>query len=169
MHSTASTRPLAGIAFIIAGMVAISINDMLIKAMSDGYPLHQIVFIRSAIGILFSLAVMQFEGGFHLLKTRRPGLHALRGLLVVMSNMCYFVALAVMPLADATALFFVAPFEYVGLPMAVLWGWLFWAELPALPIWIGIALIAGSGLFVFLREKQNARRVARVAEVKGRY
>ena len=38
-----------------------------------------------------------------------------------------------------------------------------------LPIWIGIALIAGSGLFVFLREKQNARRVARVAEVKGRY
>ena len=69
-------------------------------------------------------------------------------------------------LSDAAT---VAPFEYVGLPMAVLWGWLFWAELPALPIWIGIALIAGSGLFVFLREKQNARRVARVAEVKGRY
>ena len=39
-------------------------------------------------------------------------------------------------LSDAAT---VAPFEYVGLPMAVLWGWLFWAELPALPIWIGIA------------------------------
>ena len=91
------------------GMTAISVNDMLIKQLSGDYPLHQMVFTRSAIGILFSLILVQWEGGWHILKTRTPGLHALRGILIVFSNLSYFTALAMIPLADATALFFVAP------------------------------------------------------------
>ena len=315
-----------GILFIVGGMVAISVNDMLIKELSGDYPLHQMVFVRSAIGIIFSLMLVQLEGGWQILKTRRPGLHALRGGLLVIANMTYFTALAVLPLADATALFFaaplfitllsipvlgekvgplritavfvgfagvvimqrpwagndglevsrlvlllpvlsaltyalnqlltrklgveskasalavyvqlmfilasaafwivagdgryaigvenpslifllrawvwpsdgdwiyfiglglnsavigyclsqayrlsdaatVAPFEYVGLPLAVFWGWVIFAELPDWEVWIGMALIIGSGLFVFLREQQKARRVAR-GEVNRRY
>ena len=99
----------AGIGFVLLGVMAISVNDMLIKQLSGGYPLHQMVFLRSAIGILFSLILVQWEGGWQILKTRTPGLHLLRGLLVVVSNLTYFAALAVMPLANATALFFVAP------------------------------------------------------------
>lgn len=98
-----------GIGFILLGMAAISVNDMLIKELSGGYPLHQMVFVRSAIGIGFSLALVWYEGGLRILRTATPGLHLLRGLLVVVANMAYFTALAVMPLANATALFFVAP------------------------------------------------------------
>ncbi|WP_324610010.1 DMT family transporter [Nioella nitratireducens] len=94
---------------IVLGMVFITVNDSLIKALGGDYPLHQMVFIRSAIGICFSLVILQFEGGFGALRTATPGLHLLRGLLVVISNMLYFAALAVMPLADAVATFFVAP------------------------------------------------------------
>ena len=61
-------------------------------------------------------------------------------------------------LADAAV---VAPFEYVGLPLAIFWGWLIWAELPDLEVWIGMILIMGAGLFVFLREQQKSRRLAR--------
>ena len=104
-----SNRPAAGIAFIIVGMTAISVNDMLIKQLSGGYPLHQMVFFRSSIGIIFSLLLVQFEGGWSILKTKTPGLHAIRGILIVISNLTFFTALAVVPLADATALFFVAP------------------------------------------------------------
>jgi len=68
-------------------------------------------------------------------------------------------------LSDAAT---VAPFEYIGLPLAVFWGWLIWSDFPAWEVWMGMALIVGSGLFVFLREQQKARRVAH-AEVKGRY
>jgi S-adenosylmethionine uptake transporter len=89
-------------------MFCISINDAIVKQLSGAYPLHQMVFVRSAIGILFSLSILQFEGGFRALRTKRIGLHALRGLLVVGANMSFFAALAVLPLADATALFFVA-------------------------------------------------------------
>ena len=308
-----------GIAFVIAGVFAISINDMLIKQLSGGYPLHEIVFIRSLIGIMFSLVLVHFEGGFGILKTNRPFLHLLRGLMVVISNMTFFLALAAIPLADATAIFFaaplmitllsipilkervgvlrltavvvgfigviimqrpwegtdtlgasrlvllmpvlaaltyainqlmtrllgaqskasalsvyiqgtfiivalgffvvagdgrlvapdastsmqfllrawiwpapqdiwlltalgvnsaivgyclsqayrmadaatVAPFEYIGLPLAVFWGWIVFSDLPVWEVWLGIALILGSGLFVFLREKQKARIIAR--------
>jgi len=90
-------------------MTCISINDMLIKLLSDHYPLHQMVFLRSAIGIVFSLAALQFEGGFSLLRTDQIWLHLLRGLCIVGANMAFFAAIAVIPLADATALFFVAP------------------------------------------------------------
>lgn len=98
-----------GILFILIAMFFISINDMLIKQLSGSYPLHEMVFVRSAIGIVFSIAILQFEGGFRMLRTDKPGLHILRGLFIVVANMSFFAALAVMPLADATALFFVAP------------------------------------------------------------
>lgn len=319
MTAHPQNRATLGILFVVGGVFAISINDMLIKQLSGGYPLHEIVFLRSGIGILFSLIMVQMEGGWSILKTRRPLLHLMRGLLIVISNMSYFVALAAIPLADATALFFaaplfitvlsipilgekvgimrmsavligfagvvimqrpwadttslqasrlvlllpvlaaltyalnqlmtrklgveskasalsvyiqatfivvsvafylvagdgrfadginnpslqfllrawvwpaaadwwvmaglgansaiigyclsqayrmadaasVAPFEYVGLPLAVFWGWVIFAELPVWEVWAGIILILGSGLFVFLRERQKARIVAR--------
>ncbi len=101
--------PSGGIAFILLGMFCISINDMLIKQLSGDYPLHEMVFVRSAIGITISLLLVRLEGGWAILRPRRPWLHVLRGVMIVFSNMAFFTALAVMPLADATALFFVAP------------------------------------------------------------
>ena len=106
---TADRRASAGIAMILIGMICISINDVLVKRLSDDYPLHQIVFVRSVIGLALNLVLLQFEGGFPALRTRRPWLHAIRALLVVIANMAFFTALAVLSLATTTALFFVAP------------------------------------------------------------
>ena len=39
------------ILFILVGMLCISINDTLIKFLSDDYPLHQMVFVLSLIHI----------------------------------------------------------------------------------------------------------------------
>ena len=117
---SAENTPGTAIAFILAGMVFISVNDMLIKQLSGGYPLHQMVFVRSAIGIAFSLVLVQLEGGWRILKTDKPFLHILRGLLVVFANMAFFMALAVMPLADATAMFFVAPLFITLLSIPIL-------------------------------------------------
>ncbi len=107
--ATALNRPSLGILCIVVAMISISVNDMLMKQLSGDYPLHQMVFARSIIGIVFSLLLVQLEGGFRILRTDRPGLHLLRGLLLVTANMTFFAAFAVLPLAEATALFYVAP------------------------------------------------------------
>jgi S-adenosylmethionine uptake transporter len=118
--TTASNRAGLAIAFVLFGVFCISLNDMLIKQLSSGYPLHQIVFFRSLIALLITLVFLQFEGGFAALRTERPMLHVFRGVLVVISNMAFFLALAVLPLADATALFFVAPLFITLLSVPIL-------------------------------------------------
>ncbi|MCT4558395.1 MAG: DMT family transporter [Pelagimonas sp.] len=106
---SALNRPGLGILFILAGTLAISINDLLIKYLSGGYPLHQMIFTRSMIGLCFTFTFVYFEGGLRILKTSTPGLHLVRGLMVVCANLCYYAAMAVLTLGQATALFFVAP------------------------------------------------------------
>ncbi|MEL7125926.1 MAG: DMT family transporter [Pseudomonadota bacterium] len=119
---TVADRNIAGLGIlcVLIGVFCISINDLLIKQLSGDYPLHELVFVRSGIGILIGLVIVQFEGGWGILRTRQPWLHAMRGLLIVTANMTYFVALAVLPLADATALFFVAPLFITLLSIPIL-------------------------------------------------
>ncbi|KAF0674806.1 DMT family transporter [Profundibacterium mesophilum] len=50
----------------------------------------------------------------------------------------------------------IAPFAYVGLIFASLWGLLFFGEWPDLPTVIGMVVIAGAGLYVWHRETQLA-------------
>ncbi len=98
-----------GIALICLGMIVITVNDSIVKALSDRYPLHEIVFVRAIVALLLSLAVLRFEGGLRALRTGRPAAHIARGLCMVAANLAFFGALASAPLADVTALFFVAP------------------------------------------------------------
>jgi S-adenosylmethionine uptake transporter len=57
----------------------------------------------------------------------------------------------------------------VGLPLAVMWGWLIWNDVPGATVTAGIVLIMGSGLFVFLREHQKNRRLVSDRRVHRRY
>ena len=119
-NQIAQNRPLMGIFFIVIAMMGISVNDMLFKHLSDDYPLHELTFIRSALGIVLTLAILQVEGGWRELKTDTPFLHALRGIIIVISNITFFMALAVISLAEATALFFVAPLFITLLAIPIL-------------------------------------------------
>lgn len=60
----------------------------------------------------------------------------------------------------------VAPFEYVGMPMAILWGALFFGTLPDKIAWAGIALICGAGLYTLWRETVR-KKVDDVAAPSG--
>lgn len=87
-----------------------SINDVTIKFLSGDYALHEIVLIRSLIGLsLLLLIIVPLDGGFRVLRTRRLGMHLMRGACVVFANTTFFLGLSVLPLADAVAVFFVSP------------------------------------------------------------
>ncbi|NIA70287.1 DMT family transporter [Pelagibius litoralis] len=46
----------------------------------------------------------------------------------------------------------VAPFEYTAILWATLLGFVFWGEIPGLNIWVGVAVVMLSGLFILFRE-----------------
>ena len=46
----------------------------------------------------------------------------------------------------------VAPFEYIGMPMAIFWGVVVFGTWPDRTAWAGIALICGAGLYTLWRE-----------------
>ena len=100
---------LQGIVFVIAAWILMPFQDALIKWLSDKYPLHEIIFIRSFIALILTLAFVFFEGSFDRLKTPLWRIHLLRGALLVISNMAFYIALAAMPLAEVMSIFFVAP------------------------------------------------------------
>lgn len=112
---------LTGIFSAIGGSLVFSVNDVAIKFLSGDYALHQVVLIRSLIGLAMMIClVLPFQGGFAALRTSRPGTHLLRALCVVASNLFYFLGLAAMPLADAVAVFFVAPLMITALSVLLL-------------------------------------------------
>jgi drug/metabolite transporter (DMT)-like permease len=119
-----SRNVLGGILLALGGSLVLSVNDMAVKALSGGYPLHQVVLIRAIIGIGVVLALLAWAHGARSIldgiRTRRPGLHALRVLCVLLSNITYFLGLAALPLADGVALFFVAPLLITALSVPLL-------------------------------------------------
>jgi S-adenosylmethionine uptake transporter len=55
----------------------------------------------------------------------------------------------------------VAPFEYVALPISVMWGFVIWRELPTWTTWAGASLTLASGLYILYRErKERAMKAA---------
>jgi drug/metabolite transporter (DMT)-like permease len=54
----------------------------------------------------------------------------------------------------------IAPFEYVAMPLSILWGVLVFSEWPDAIAWLGTSLIVGAGLFVFWREASLSRKTA---------
>jgi drug/metabolite transporter (DMT)-like permease len=48
-----------------------------------------------------------------------------------------------------------APFDYTAMLWAVLLGWWFWGEMPDLWVWVGSALIMGSGLAVAYHDRRT--------------
>lgn len=56
---------------------------------------------------------------------------------------------------------YVAPFEYVSLPISILWGIIVFSEWPITSVWIGIFLILSSGLFMIWRESVNDNKYSK--------
>lgn len=140
---------LAGILSAVGGSLVFSINDVSIKFLSGSYALHEVVLIRSSVGLLIMLCViLPFHGGLPALRTQKLPMHLLRALFVVFSNLFYFLGLAAMPLADTVAIFFIAPLLITALSVPILGekvGWRRWLA-------VGIGML---GVIVMLRPGQN--------------
>lgn len=75
----------------------------------------------------------------------------------VLGQYCYINAMSV---GDAS---FLAPIDYLRLPMAALADWLIFRLLPDYPVWIGTAVIVSATLFITFRERGKNRKPSDVS------
>lgn len=80
-----------------------------------------------------------------------PDLVIMIGLALLWAGWMYFLSRAY-SLSKASVL---APFEYISLPINILWGWLIWGEVPTLLTLAGALLTLVSGLYVLIKERQE--------------
>ncbi|MDH6234075.1 drug/metabolite transporter (DMT)-like permease [Mesorhizobium soli] len=102
-------RIVAGIACLCLGVLVFSTQDPLIKAVSDRYPVMEVMAIRCVVALPIMLLLVHRDVGLGALVSRNFGLLSLRALTLFASYTAYYLALAALPLADAVALYFMAP------------------------------------------------------------
>ena len=152
-------QPSLGISCAIGAWILFSLNDVGFKLLSDDYPLHQLVLFRSLIGLSLTLFLFApLEGGWQVLRTKRIGVHLIRGSCIVFANMAFFLALATMPLSDVTTLFFIAPI------LITLFSVLFLGETVGYRRWVAIA-VGLLGVVVMMRPGQESFRLVAILPV----
>jgi drug/metabolite transporter (DMT)-like permease len=155
--------PLTGILCAIAASAMFSINDVIFKFLSGSYALHEMVLIRTVVGLIVMLAViLPLSGGWRLIRTPKWRQHVIRGGFVVISNSFYFLALARLQLADAVAIFYVAPLMVTALSVPVL------GERVGPRRWIAV-LIGLSGVIVMIRPGSASFQIAALFPVASAF
>lgn len=121
MHTdTARRERLAGIASMVFAVAAFSVMDAIIKTLAPHYPPIQVAAFRGLTALPLVLGWAALDGGLKQLLPKRWGLHLVRGVLAVIMLVTFSYALRELPLTEAYALVFVAPFIIMALAVPFL-------------------------------------------------
>lgn len=100
-----------GPALMLTAIVVFTLLDANSKLLSGSYGVGQVIFMRFAVLVpLFLLLRAARPGLGGPLRTARPGLHALRAVMMMISASGFFLAFRHLPLAEGYLLFFTTPF-----------------------------------------------------------
>ena len=105
----ASDHPQRAILLVFLAIAILTLQDAVIKLLSERLPVIEILFIRSLLMLPVILVVAAATGQLGRLRTRRYSAHLLRAVLNFLAFITYFGALRLMPLADTLAIAFSAP------------------------------------------------------------
>jgi len=101
-------QQMRGFYWVMLTFFLFSLCDVMSKQISTSYHPVQVAWARQA-GLFLGALGLLWRGGLSALHSRRPGLQILRGATSIVSTVCFVAALRYLPLADATAVTFVAP------------------------------------------------------------
>lgn len=140
---------LQGIALLACAFFFFSSGDTLAKFLTAHFHPIQIVWTRQ-IGLVLIACVLLLRHGPGLLAAAAPRLQVVRGALAVASAVCFVIGVSYVPLADAVAVTFIAPFLVTAM------GALFLGETLTRGRWfavllgfVGVMIVIRPGLGVF--------------------
>jgi drug/metabolite transporter (DMT)-like permease len=104
-------KNMPSIGLMIIAMLLFQGMDALVKwLVENDVSAIQIIAVRSWIMLPAIFLVLLVSGKLSLLKTEKPLLHSIRGILTFLAPYFYFTALKSIPIADAAVIFFAATF-----------------------------------------------------------
>ena len=89
--------------------IMLPIMDGFAKYLSADMPVLQITWARYFFTVVFTLPVMYFFYNKNLTWSEKPKLQILRGIILLIANICFFYSISIISLAKALTLAFVAP------------------------------------------------------------
>ncbi len=131
----------SGVLLAVLASFTFSVMNALVKEASATLPAAEIVFFRSAIGTLLIYLLMR-QAGVALSRQGVPML-LVRGVMGALYLVCYFYAIAHIPLADASILAHMSPF------FVILFSALFLGErIPRAVYWLLLVVVLGALMIV---------------------
>lgn len=142
-HWHAMDKVRRGMALVSVGSLTLVLMATVVKHLGDRLPAMEIFFFRSLIGFGLVVAVL-WRDPLEPLRTRRPGMHFVRGAVGAVGNACFFWTLTHMLLADAMALQFSRPLFMIPLALLFLGEVIPWAR-------VAVAFLGFIGIAVYAR------------------
>lgn len=102
-------HPLRAIALFLAAMLLFAALDTTAKHLAQTFPVPMLVWARYTLHLLLMGLLLGWSMRGRLIATRHPVAQVVRALLLIATTGFGIAALRIMPLAEATAIFFVAP------------------------------------------------------------
>jgi drug/metabolite transporter (DMT)-like permease len=153
MAGTPLTASVRGILCMVAGMALLTLNNAFLKTLSLDYPTGQLVALR-AVFVFIPIAVLAwYAGGWHSLRINSYSGQCIRAGFLVVTQFLMVTSLALLPLADVTALSFSGPLVLTALAPVILGehvGWRRWTA-----VTVGFA-----GVLIMLRPDPDVFRIA---------
>ena len=134
----------AGLLYALAGFCTLSIGDAIIKGMAGEWPATAMATTRYVAGSMLLAVLLARSEGRAALRLPRDPLQWVRGVAISLSAVGMFLAVWLMPLAEATTIAFTQPMITAILAMFVL------GERARLSTWAA-TLVAFAGVFLVLR------------------
>lgn len=94
---------------MLVAVAFFALIDTTAKYLSASYPVPGIVWARYVGNLALLLAILAARGELRHMRTARPGIQTLRGVLLGAATMLFFYSISVLPLAEASAIGFLMP------------------------------------------------------------
>ena len=99
-----------GILLIFIGMFIVSFQDATFKYIYSSVSLYEVYLIRSLVSFIIIFCYLKITNKPIIFSTHYPLLTIIRVILFFFGFSSFYIAITIMPLATATALFFASPF-----------------------------------------------------------
>tara|TARA_B100000941_G_scaffold81715_1_gene56167 strand:+ start:1489 stop:2433 length:945 start_codon:yes stop_codon:yes gene_type:complete len=101
---------LLAITYIMLGMTAFALQDTVIRLLAVDISILQVMFARSIVALILLTLFLKITKKEIILKTAFPKLSIFRTVMFILAFVFYYIGLHYLTFAEATALFFTAPF-----------------------------------------------------------